>query len=217
MPAAKNIFEIITKGELNELQQLVESDPGLAKSRDGNGVSALMTAAYYRKPDMVELLSEKIEELDIFEAAALGDTAVVQKLLTVEDMVNSRSGDGFTPLHLAAFFYQPGVAGLLIDAGADVNAVADNPGRVQPLHSAAASHAVEVVRLLLEHGADVNARQHGGWTALQSAAKHGNMDMLEILLQHGADPNQAADDGQTAITMANDDTVRQRLEHTPAE
>ena len=207
-----NIFETITQGELSELQWLVETDSSLAMARDPNGVSALMTALYYRKADMVQLLRGLIPELDIFEAAALGDTQAMTQFLENPENIAARSSDGFTPLHLAAFFNQPAIASLLLDKGAEVNAVAGNPSRVCPLHSAVACGATEIVKMLLENGADANAGQQGGWTALQAAARHGNQGMVELLLQYGADPGQAADDGQTAITMAADDTIRQRLQ-----
>lgn len=180
-------------------------------AKDLNGVSALMTAVYYRKPEMVRLLMDQITELDIFEAAALGEKSVLKQFLVDKKSVASFSTDGFTPLHLAAFFNQPDIVKILMEHGADVNAVAENPSRVQALHSAAACGSIEIVKILLEHGADVNACQQGGWTALQSAAKQGNLEMVELLLNHGADPDQAADDGQTAVTMAANDAVRSRL------
>ena len=207
-----NIFETITQGELSELQWLLDTDSTLALARDHNGVSVLMTALYYRKPDMVQLLRSLVPELDIFEAAALGDTQALQQFLESGADVAARSSDGFTLLHLAAFFNQPAIARLLLDNGAEVNAVAGNSSRVCPLHSAVACGAVEIVKLLLENGADANAGQQGGWTALQAAARHGNQEMVDLLLQHGADPEQAADDGQTAISMAANDTIRQHLQ-----
>ena len=214
MTGPDNIFTVITQGDLNELQRLVEVDNSLADARDANGVSALMTAAYYRKVEMVQYLRTMVAELDIFEAAALGDEKAVRQYLQDNANIMSRSADGFTPLHLAAFFNQPVVTKVLLDKGAAVNDVAGNPSRVQPLHSAVACGSLEIVKMLLENGADVNAAQQGGWTALQAAAKHGNMAMVELLLQHGADPEQAADDGQTAMTMAANDAVRRRLQKT---
>lgn len=214
MPGSVKIFDVITKGELNDLKKLVDADRSLAMARDANGVSALMTALYYRKQDMVRLLRDHVTELDGFEAAALGEEQRLRQLLRDQRLVMARSADGFTPLHLAAFFDQPGCARLLLAQNAQVNAAADNPSHVQPLHSAVACGSVEIVKLLLAHGADVNARQQGGWTALQAAAKHGSMDLVELLLQHGADPQQAADDGRTALTMAADVSIRQRLERT---
>lgn len=212
MTDPENIFEIIKNGAFSELQNVVEADESLAMARDVNGVSALMTAAYYRKTDMLRLLRDLVTELDIFEAATLGDEIALDQSLGNKESITSRSTDGFTPLHLAAFFNQPVIVKILLDHGADVNSIAENPSCVQALHSAAACGSTEIVKILLQNGADINARQHGGWTALQAAAKHGNLEMVDLLLSHGADPDQASDDGQTAITMAANDTVRQRLE-----
>jgi len=211
MTDSVNIFAVITKGGLGELQSLVDGNAGLAMARDDNGVSALLTAVYYRKQEMVQYLVDRVPALDLFEASALGDAGRVGQLMSAGQVVNSQSPDGFTPLHLAAFLNQPECARLLLAHGAAVNAVAANPSRVQPLHSATACQSLELVGLLLEHGAEVNARQHGGWTALQAAAKHGSMELVELLLRHGADPTQATDDGQTAKTMAANEEIRDRL------
>ena len=170
MTKEKDIFEIITKGEFKELQEFVEADKSLASTRNADGVSALMIAAYYRKTDMVRLLRDAVAEIDIFEAAALWEEKLIRQLLRDKKLLDARSADGFTPLHLAAFFNQPGCVRILLAQGAQVNAIAANPSRVQPLHSAVACRSVEIVRLLLDHDAAVNARQQGGWTALQAAA-----------------------------------------------
>ena len=211
MTGSGNIFEIITNGEFSELQKLVAADKALARSRNTDGVSALMIAAYYRKTDMVRYLRGKVADLDIFETAALGDEQLLRQSLRDKQSVDARSADGFTPLHLAAFFNQPGCVRILLEQSAQVNVVAGNPSQVQPLHSAVACRSVAIVKILLEHGADVNAKQQGGWTALQAAAKHGSMELVELLLQQGADPNQPADDGQTAKTMSANDEIRDRL------
>ena len=81
--------------------------------------------------------------------------------------------DGFTALHLAAFFGGAAVARRLLDAGADPDAVARNPMAVRPLHSAVAGGQVEVALALIAAGADVGARQRHGWTPLHGAAQAG--------------------------------------------
>ena len=50
----------------------------------------------------------------------------------------SRGGDGFTPLHLAAFFGGADAVRAILARGADPDADADNPPGVRPIHSAAA-------------------------------------------------------------------------------
>jgi ankyrin repeat protein len=212
MATSNNVFEAIVNCDLERLKTLIADEPRLASARNEAGVSALMTAAYHRNALLVELLIQAIPDLDIFEATSVGDLSRLKTLLNQPGTVNSRSPDGFSPLHFAAFFNHPEAARTLIAAGADIAAVAENPSRVQPLHSAAASRAIEVVRPLLQYGADPNAKQQGGWTALQSAAKHGDLQMIDLLLQHGGNPNQTAENGETAISLACNDVVRRRLE-----
>jgi ankyrin repeat protein len=140
---------------------------------------------------------------DVFEAAAVGDVARLGELADGDaSLVNAVSEDGFTPLHLAAFFGHPEAVRALLARGAALETVADNPMRVRPLHSAAASGGTEVVRLLVEAGADVDARQEGGFAALHAAAQNGDDEAVELLLRAGAAPDPRTDDGRTPEDLA---------------
>jgi ankyrin repeat protein len=75
---------------------------------------------------------------------------------------------------------------VLLDAGADPSAVAENPMRVQPLHSAASARNLDGARLLLAAGADPNAGQQGGFLPLDAAVQNGDEAMQELLRAHGA-------------------------------
>ncbi len=198
-----DVFEAISSGDLDRLKALVATDAAAAVARDGQGVSALMMTLYHRRSDMADLLLQSGLELDVFEAAALGRVKRVSQLIDADStLVNAWSPDGFSTVHLSAFFAQAETAQLLVTRGANVAAVAKNDMMVQPLHSAAAGGSVEVVTLLLDAGAPVNAKQHAGFTALQSAAVGNMLDMARVLLDHGADPQLCADDGKDAVAMA---------------
>jgi ankyrin repeat protein len=198
-----DVLEAIKAGNAGRLEALLVQDGSLAASRDEAGVSAILHARYRSRMDMVELLLACRPQLDVFEAAALGQTQILALRLDEErTAVHAFSGDGFTPLHLGAFFAQQEVVALLLKRGADPDAAARNASRVTPLHSAVAGRNLDVVRLLLMHGADPNARQQGGWTALHAAALHGDMAVARLLLARGASPQAASDDGQTALRMA---------------
>jgi ankyrin repeat protein len=197
-------FEAVRTGDLKGLAELLASDPSVAAARDENGLSLLMRACYQSRWEMVEMLRGKVPPLDLFEAAAVpgGEARGAELLAAGPGLAAAWSPDGFTALHLASFFGREPMAGLLLERGADPDAVARNAMRVRPLHSASASHSSAIVRRLLDSGADVNAKQNGGWTPLHAAAMFGDLSLLELLLDCGADPSVANDDGKTALDMA---------------
>jgi adenosylhomocysteine nucleosidase len=162
-----------------------------------------MLARYRLDRAVTDALLAADPDLDVFEAAALG---YVDRLLARLDEdpghATARSADGFTALHLAAYFGKAEIARILLEAGAAVDAVADNEIRVRPLHSAAASRHFEVCRLLVAAGADVNAREAGGFAPLHAAAKNGDPELVELLLSAQADPSATTDAGDTPAATA---------------
>ena len=198
-----DVFEVISSGDLERLRTVVSVDAGVAGSRNEQGVSALLMTLYHRRKDMTDVLLEAGAPVDVFEAAALGRTDRVRELITQDPSLSeARSADGFTALHLSAFFGHPETSRLLVELGVDVAAVSLNDMNLQPLHSAAASGSAQTVTLLLEAGAAANARQQGGFTALHAAAMSGYMQMARELLDHGADPELSTGDGKDAVAMA---------------
>jgi ankyrin repeat protein len=200
---AAALFESITSGDQSRLQALLAADPSLASARNERGQSAVLLAQYRHRREMVELLLAAGPDLDIFAAAAVGRRDRVDELLDDEPILLAATGpDGFTPLHLAAYFGWDDTVQLLLVRGANVRAVAQNALRVQPLHSALAGGHVGVAELLVEAGADVNARQGGGWTPLHAAVRNRSEEAVHLLVTSGADPMRPADDGTTARDLA---------------
>ena len=203
-----SVFELIEAGDKDALAEALSADPGLAGERNADGLSPVLYALYNGKGDLVEPLLEANPSLDVFDAAAVGRTRGLEELLDAEpELVGSWSKDGFTALHLAAFFGEEEAAKILLERGAEVNLVAHNANiHVTPLHSAAAGSHPGIVKLLLEHGADPNAAQDGGFTPLHSAAQNDDRESAEALLEAGADPSLTSDEGKTPADVAGDET-----------
>ena len=135
-------------------------------------------------------------ELDVFEAAALGDTARVRRLLDDDPaLANAFGADGFHPLGLACFFGHVDAARVLLQQGADVDALSRNEQiQTAAIHAAAASGATgvdeatryELVKLVLDHGADPNLPQAGGFRAIDAARQNGDERVERLLKERGA-------------------------------
>jgi uncharacterized protein len=197
-----DLIAAVKAGDADAVARLLGSEPALAGATE-DGISAVRLALYHRRPAVLEVLLQHSPPLDGLDFAALGWTAELRQALAGDpELVTRRSADGFTALHYACFFGGAPSAGALLVAGADADAVADNPTRVRPLHSAAAARDTEAVRVLLEAGADPNATQQGGFTALHAAAQHDDAATAALLLQHGADPTIRNDQGADAAGIA---------------
>ena len=204
MDQSQRCFELLQSGDDDGLRRLLDETPGAAEARDAAGVSLLMHALYRSRRGLAETIADKKHDLDIFEASSLGRRERLQGCLSdaTATAINSFSKDGFTALHFACYFGQPGAARLLIEKGAKVDVVAKNATQVMPLHSAASSRNLAAARLLVEHGAPVNARQQSGWVPIHAAAQNGDPDMVKLLLAYGADADLANNDGKTSAMVA---------------
>ena len=198
-----DLFEAIKAGDLARVRALVAEDPARAAARDEQGLSAVLTARYHRQDEALAALLAAQPELDVLDAAATGRLDVLRGQIQADpDALAARSPEGFTPLHLAAFFGGGAAVRLLLAAGMDADADQENPARVRPLHSAVAARDHDAARALLEAGADPDCVQQGGYTPLLAAAHHDDAEMAELLLAHGADRTLAAEDGRDPAAMA---------------
>jgi ankyrin repeat protein len=204
MDATQTFLDAVRGGDLEGVAAQLDADPRLADARDATGATAVQTAGYHGRRDVLALLVRRGAKLDGFELAMAGELDRLRELIAADpEAVTRRTEDGWTPLHGAAFFAQPEAVRLLLNAGADPRAVSTNAMANHPLHAALAGHLHrDAVAMLLDRGADVNATQHGGYAALHSAAMNGDRETVELLLGRGADPGLASDDGKTAADYA---------------
>jgi uncharacterized protein len=186
----EDLFRAIQRGDAARVDALLERHPGLLPIRNERGDSLLLAAAYQGRPGVLEVLLRRGFAVTLHEAAAAGLSDRARAHLDeCPDDVAAYSHDGFTPLHLAAFFGHEDLARLFLDRGADVNArsKSETVARANtPLHAAAANRHVQVAALLLERGADVNAKDGHGFTPLALAANSQSDLLMLMLLERGA-------------------------------
>jgi ankyrin repeat protein len=199
----KHLFEAIQAGDAARVKELLDANATLANARDENGASAFVAAIYNKQKEVADLLAERGAMIDVFAAAMSGRTEKLREIVTANrSWVKAISADGWTPLHLAAYFGHADAAATLLHKGADVNARSTNAMRNTPLHAGVAGRNPAIVKLLLDFGADVNAAQAGGWTPLHAAAQGGLAEIAELLLRAGADRSLRAANQQTAADLA---------------
>ncbi len=168
--------------------------------------SAILAALYAGDRAEAYRLARAIPLLDVFEAAALGDAdALAERLEEDPTAVDAIAPDGFTPLHLSAYFGGLSAARYLIAHGATIDALSQNAMSVTPLHSAVSAHQATIVSLLLANGANPNVPQRGGIVPLHQAAHNGDDDSIEALLVAGANRDVRSDDGRLPIDYASPD------------
>ena len=200
---SQEFIDAATQGDVAKVKEMLQADPSLAQSKDENGLSVILKATYYGKRDVVEALLDSGVELNIFEAAATGQTDRVRTLIQEDPaLVNSYAPDGFAPLSLAVFFGHPETVDALLAAGAEVNAPSRETMKLTPLASAMATAQNEIARTLIQHGANVNAKGESDLTPLHTAAARGNIEAATLFLEHGADINATTTDGKKPISYA---------------
>ncbi|KAJ3117366.1 hypothetical protein HDU96_007020 [Phlyctochytrium bullatum] len=108
---------------------------------------------------------------------------------------------GLTPLQAASLLGKHRTAKVLLERGADVEAL--GPCRNRALHMAAKCGHAEVARLLLDHAGDIWPEDRSGDSPLHIAAAWGHHDVCKVILEKdegGID--YVGDNADTALHLA---------------
>jgi ankyrin repeat protein len=141
------------------------------------------------------------ESQRIFEALRTGDIEAVKVLVEKSPQIlDSRDGDGMTPLHHAARDGNAVLIDYLIEKGAKTE-IQNNQGKT-PLHLAATFDRKDAVETLVKYGAQLETRDPYGRTAFVLCARErGGVATAKVLLDAGTDINARDKFDDTALGL----------------
>lgn len=169
------------------------------------------------RPSLVAESNYADERTGLHQAAFIGCPKSVRYFLSKGVDINQIDTYRATPLWLAAQNGHLEIVQLLIEKGADINAVVDDNHRTALMLAAQNGH-LEVLQLLIEKGADINAADSYHWTVLMAATLGGYIDIVKLLLENGADPDKKNNYGYRAIDIAmGDENIVKVLKNIKAE
>jgi uncharacterized protein len=152
----EEMLDAAKAGDRERIRSLLNADPSLASVRLASGETPVMAALYRgheaASQELADAALRANQRLDVFAAAALGRGPDLTSALSAGPVVNTFAYDGWTPLHLAAFFGRREAVEQLLSSGADLSTVSRNSLTNTPLHAAVAGGHVEVSLLLIERG-----------------------------------------------------------------
>ena len=180
-----------------------------AHAADENGWTDLHYAALLNLPEVVEALLSQgadVEARTADDDETFSD-ALIQRLRTLGQRIESWKRIGYPPLYLAAVKNAREAAAALIAGGADVNGVAGNGHAI--LHIASWNGAQEAAELLFTRRIDVDATLGtDDRTPLHLATKNGRLKMARFLLDRGADIQAKNDIGESPLHLAAQNNAR---------
>lgn len=149
----------------------------------------------------LEAAALALTDASFMYAVDTGELQAVRNFLRVGFSPDIRDDNGVPLLSHAIRRGDEGIMRLLVEHGADVNAVSDDRANT-PLMEAATRGDVQAVRLLLDSGADPDLKTKYGQTALMLAVGEGRSNVVQLLLEDGADTSAVDYLGMTARKYA---------------
>ncbi len=152
-----DVFEAAAFGRAARLEMILDDGPALVDAYATDGFFPLGLAAFYGHEEAVRLLLARGASPNLAARNAMKVAAI----------------------HAASAAGSLVIARLLIEAGADVNAV--QQAGFTPLHAAAMTGQLDLAKLLLDRGADPNAKADDGRTALAMARDAKQQAVVDLL------------------------------------
>ena len=207
------IHDAARKNKVKEIKALLQQDPKLVDSLDGNGNTPLHEAALHGNVEAAAALisaGANVNAKDNYGPFTPGDLGKIFSSTNHQDpviLLNAHGPDakymknGYTPLDLAIFSVRhKQLVQLLVSKGANVNAQAASGAT--PLFWAVLRDQKDDAEYLIAHGANVNLPDAYGDTILDCALHLQYGSMIKLLVEHGADVNALDQSQHRPLTYA---------------
>ena len=164
--------------------------------RDAIGGTPLMGAAYKGKVQVVKSLIERGADPSLMDnrgwnslhvAANGGDADIIDLIHTQVPNIESKTGDGRTPLMIAAFNSKLHAVKWFLEKGATVTREANSGANA--LHFAAEGGDTDIIDLIHTHLLNIESKTSQGRTPLMMAALGGKLQAVKWFLEKGATVN----------------------------
>jgi len=199
----------ITIGDIESVEKYISQNKKLANTKDLDEIPLILAAkAGHLKiceiliKDGADPLAKDWKGRNAMHWAVSENNIEIVRLLSVhKQLIDSKNNAGETPLSSAAQRGYLEVCKLLLNAGADPLATADE-GRWNAMHYAASNGRTEIVRLLLAYKPLIDSKDEDGKTPLILAAFTNRLETFQILLQASADSLATEGGGWNAMHYA---------------
>ncbi|KAI3743365.1 hypothetical protein L1987_61072 [Smallanthus sonchifolius] len=184
------ITRLVKNGPIDEIRDVLEkSDPDWKTVDSVDEEGAGLERAHLR--------------MQLEDAAASGDSLIVELLLAHQANTERSESSTWGPLHLATGGGHVDVLKLLLLKGANVNAITKDG--TTSLHLAVKERRRDCARVLLMAGANPDVGNLAdNETALHIASAHGDDNMVKLLLLKGANKDIRNRSRKTAYDLANE-------------
>ncbi|KAG3198516.1 hypothetical protein PC128_g5962 [Phytophthora cactorum] len=228
---AINFYECAAEGDLECLEEILDSGRVGVNDVDVDGFTALMVAAAEGHRDVVRVLirrgadvgvrTHELRSTALHFAAKNGDAEIVAALCECDAaVVDSWNVNADTPLIWACIEGRAEAVKVLLKHGADVNMLnqygastllcAVMIGEDPEQDAESDKRRAEILAMLLEkNGKLVNFQDREGSTAMHLAASCGYLECVKTLLAFGADITLRNAIGQTPLEEAQDSELRE--------
>ncbi|XP_072392977.1 uncharacterized protein [Diabrotica undecimpunctata] len=189
--------EILNSKEINNILKYVQN---------GSTLDLKELLCKYSNIHWSSIQYDKTGDTILHCAARLGKNELIKFLLQnfQPTAVDCKNRDDKTALHEAAQFGQFETCKLLLECGADINALkrADWTPIMLACTKINEFENYNIIEMFLKYDVCINHKNKDGWTCFHLICREGDVGILKLLLKSGLNPNLKTKNGRSGLHIA---------------